>query len=534
MNPDRLAVVQGDGVRVRNAMDRTSRLVTVAALLLAAAAALPALGGNAGEVRTRSFTLLNQGVSAYKQGDFATAVAHLEEASSIALNNFRAHFYLGLASIGNRDYPGAIEALTIALDLDPDHLQSHVAIGDAYLKMGDLNESRAAYFRSLKLRPEFPPALDGLARVFEADAEDDKAIASFRRAIDANRGYAPAYTHLGDLYLRQNRFEEAVVLLEEAVDVRPDYAPGLNRLALAYGRLGLNNQAIATIQQAIELEPKNASHPTTLGRLQLDQGFVTAAEESFREALNLDPALPEARAGLAEVARRRGEYDAALRQLDIALADPRTEAPKKARLQTFRDRVVAEQAEVRALEERVASGEAESGDYNDLAEIYASRGMWEDAAEVQRQADPSYSQRERLAYMLFQSQDYAEAHEIYSGLALEGESATLALNSGVTLALLGNDEAAAEAYRRALEIDPAQTVAQLYLGNALLRLGREETAVEHYLEFLEFEQRGESAERVRRILRQVAPEALPSSTPDIGIVPGGPVVDRDEQPGESS
>ena len=465
--------------------------------------------GRAGDVRTEAFTLINEGVTSYKNGDFEIAVEKLRRASSMALNNFRAHFYLGLALIGDRRYRDALEALAISLDLDPDHLQSLVAVGDAYLKLGDISESRASYYSALKYRPEYAAALDGLARVYEAQAENDQAIDYFLRAISSNRGFAPAYTHLGDLYLRVQKFEEAVELLEEAIQVRPDFAAGLNRLSLAYGRLGFINEAIATIQKALEIEPHNAEHPATLGQLALEQGSLSAAESAFRTALELDEAQPHGLYGLAEVARRRGQYELSLERVDAALADPRLDAILAGRFKAYRAEVFEEKEKFERLESLVGTCEAESDHYSELALIYADRRLWERASELEREVDPSPEQRERLAFMLFRANRFREAHEIYVGLLAETASATAAVNDGVTLAMLGDDDAAVEMYRRALDIDPGNRSATLFLANALLRLGQHDEAVASYASFLKNAKRGEWAERVRRILAQIAPEVLP-------------------------
>jgi tetratricopeptide (TPR) repeat protein len=467
------------------------------------------VAGKAGQVRARSFKLLNQGVAAYKRGDFADAVGYLSESAGMALNSFRAYFYLGLALIGDRRYSDALEALEVALDLDPGHVQSMVAQGDAFLKLGDLEEARASYYMALKLRPEFPPSLDGLARIAEAQAESEDAIRTYLRAIASDKGFAPAYTHLGDLYLRLERIEEAVRLLEEAVEVRPDYAPGLNRLALAFGRLGLHNEAIAIIHKAMEIEPRNALHPATLGELQLNQGFVLAAEKSFLRALELNDGLPDARRGLAEVARRRGLYDVALGQIDLALTDPRMDAPTARLFEEYRVTVENERVLVAQLERRTATEEATPQDYGALAMIYSGRGLWEDAVDLQRRAGEDNPQRERLAYMLFQAGRYRDAHEIYAALARDTASVDAEINDGISLALLGDDEAAVASYRRALDLEPGRPRALVYMANALLRLGRRDEAVQSYRVFLDLEFKGEVTERVRRILVQIAPDVLP-------------------------
>ncbi|NIL99425.1 MAG: tetratricopeptide repeat protein [Acidobacteria bacterium] len=497
----------------------------IIAVLLIAAAALPVHAGKAAEVRAEAFRLLNQGVAAYRKGLYADAADKLNRAASMALNNFRAHYYLGLALIGDRRYDDAIIALDIALDLDPNHLQSHVAKGDALLKQGDLDESKASYTLALKLRPEYAPALDGLARLEEAAAEENAAIALYQRAISSDAGYAPAYMHLGDLYLGRRQFEEAVQLLEEAVSVRPDFADGLNRLAQAYGKLGLDTLAIGTIQNARELEPNDPSHAATLGWLYLGQGLTKNAETWFLAGLDLDRAHPESRRGLAEVARRRGQYELALNQVDRALADERLEALERRRLQEYRDGIDDELERLTRLEELRDAGAANPDDFAQLGMIYAARADWNASIEALEAAEGSHLRDERLGYVLFRAGRFRDALQVYDRIDISG-SVEHAINRGVCAARLGHDIKAVEAYRRALELDPGNRTAQLYLGNAHLRLGEREKAVEQYKAFLGHSTRGEAAERVRRILTQIAPEAVAESHD-----PLAPVKTPEEEPG---
>ena len=479
----------------------------VVPIFLIVAMVSPLLAGKAAEVRAEAFRLLNQGVSAYRKGLYADAAERLQRATSMALNNFRAHYYLGLALIGDRRYDEAIAALDIAIDLDPNHLQTHVAKGDALLKQGDLQESKASYFLALKLRPEFAAALDGMARLEQAAAEENAAITLYQRAIASDAGYAPAYTHLGDLYLGRRQFEEAVLLLEEAVSVRPDFADGLNRLAQAYGQLGLDTLAIGTIQSARELAPNDPSHPATLGWLYLGQGLTQRAENWFLAGLELDRAHPASRRGLAEVARRRGQYELALSQVDGALADKRLEALERRKLEEYRTGLGEEHERLKILEALRDSGDANPDDYAQLAMIFASRADWLAAVEALEYAEGSDLRDERLGYVLFRAGRFREALEVYDGLDARGR-VDLAINRGVCAARLGQDHKAVEAYRRAIELEPGHRTAQLYLGNSYLRLGQREQAVVVYKSFLEHGNRGEAAERVRRILNQIAPGAV--------------------------
>jgi len=500
----------------------TGRLTIV--LALGATTVSEPWAAPADKVRQDAFELLNEGVAAVNRGDYRTAVEKLERCASMALNSFRAHYYLGVALIGDRRHADAIAALRIALDLDPSHLQAHVAVGDAFLNLGDTDEALAEYYRALKLRPEFPQALDGIGRVYAAKADDVRAEEHFKRAIESNRGYAEAYTHLGDLYLRLGRLDEAVALLVEAVKVRPDFGDGLNRLALAYSRLGLHNEAVSTIKEAIDLEPKVPDHWATLGEIELDLGLLDRAAGSFESALAIDPPHPQARAGMAEIARRRGDYDRAAAEIGIALEDDRLRSTTRKWLEGRLAAVSSEKDRTAEIEARIASGAAGPGDYRALAAIHAERLLWESAAHYEALGEPTGPEEERLAYYLFRAGSYREAHGLYVTLADRAPSADLEVNAGVALARLGDDLGAHEAYGRALAIAPGHSLALLYQGNALLRLERKDEAVRAYRAFLDGGGRGEAAERIRRILQQIDPTRAEPAAPDI------PALVEDEEP----
>jgi tetratricopeptide (TPR) repeat protein len=346
----------------------------------------------------------------------------------------------------------AVDALKVALDLDPNHLQAHVALGDAYLKQGDLGEASAEYNRALKLRSEYPQALDGIARTYEAQAEDDRAISFYNRAIASNKGYAEAYTHLGDLYLRIGRLEEAVLR------ARP---------------------------QSSRSGPQPARAPERGGRD--------------------DPQGDRDRAGVGRAPRHTRPDPAGSRTPGgsgglVSRSDRPRSRP------AFR----AERDEGARLEAAIAEARATPGEMRALASIYAGRRLWVRAAELEAESRPEGAERERLAYYAFRAGRFRASHDLYSDLARSGGRADLEVNAGVALSQLGENVGAAAAFRRALSVDPSSGRASLYLGNALLRLGRKDEAVASYKAFLEGESGGELAERVRRILTEIAPEALPA------------------------
>jgi tetratricopeptide (TPR) repeat protein len=349
--------------------------------------------------------------------------------------------------------------------------------------------------------------------VYESQGDKDRAVDFYRRAIASNKGYAEAYANLGKLYLREGRLGEAIALLREAVTIRADFAFGYNGLAEAYSRIGLQGDALIAVRKAIELDPKAADHLATLGTVELEMELIDRAEASFRRALELDAGYPEARLGLAEVARRRADYEAAVREIDAALADPRTDALARARLATQRDSVAREGAESSELSALVEAGTAPPEAIQRLAAIYGGRHEWSRAAELQARVPAEGIERERLAYYLLKAGKRREALELYTALAQGSERADFEVNAGVAQAGLGNDRAAIEAYARALAIEPENPRARLYYANSLVRLGRTDEAAERYRKYLAEHPNGAAAERVRKILDRIAPASNPGAKP---------------------
>jgi tetratricopeptide (TPR) repeat protein len=240
-------------------------LLAVVLLTLPAGAAPRAEVSRSQELRARVFKMLNDGIQAVKEGRPKDAIPLLEQASNIALNSFRAYFYLGVAYKADRQYQKAVEPLQIALELDPVNLQARVTLADCYLKRGDPAEALAEYHRALAQQGDYAPAFDGLGRAAEASGDVEKAVEHYRKAIALNPGFPDASMNLGDLLLREGRQNEAIDLFLQAIRVRPDFAAAYNRLGAAYAQQRLHNEAIAALRKAEVLEKGNPWHPVTIG-----------------------------------------------------------------------------------------------------------------------------------------------------------------------------------------------------------------------------------------------------------------------------
>jgi type IV pilus assembly protein PilF len=155
---------------------------------------------------------------------------------------------------------------------------------------------------------------------------------------------AVANMNLGIGYLRQGRADAAVDALERAVDLDPRLAAAHSALALAYDQLDEPDQAEDHHRRAAEIDPGDsdvqnsyavflcrqnrwsdaeryferavqderyplrATAYVNAGNCARGANDLAKAEESYRRAIEIDPANRDAMAGMVEVAVRNENY----------------------------------------------------------------------------------------------------------------------------------------------------------------------------------------------------------------------------------
>lgn len=154
-----------------------------------------------------------------------------------------------------------------------------------------------------------------------ADGKLEQAIADFSRSIDSGRldaeSLALAYNNRGVVFGELGDFDRAIEDYNRALNLKPGDPKSIRNLRIAHTRRGLAaarlgdvDRALADLARAIELEP---AHPTAYVRraeLRLERGEFQAAIEDLETAIGLAPDNREARTQLdrarAALAARSG------------------------------------------------------------------------------------------------------------------------------------------------------------------------------------------------------------------------------------
>ncbi len=156
-------------------------------------------------------------------------------------------------------------------------------------------DAQLHYNQVLAERPENFEAVIGLARIEQAVGEVEKAEAGFRRAYALRPESAVAQHALGQFQLSQDRVAEALPLLNKAVLAQPDDKAYRYDLAVALAKSGDINAALPHFKRTVG---EAAAHHN-IATILRDAGNLRGAEQHFRQALSIQPDLPESRHALA-------------------------------------------------------------------------------------------------------------------------------------------------------------------------------------------------------------------------------------------
>ncbi|MBI2407897.1 MAG: tetratricopeptide repeat protein [Gemmatimonadetes bacterium] len=176
------------------------------------------------------------------------------------------------------NYDGALVTLHEGLALYPNAVELHVGLGYARLARDEFAWARRSFEEALVLDPEHEDGLAGLGETLLRFGQTDAAKRIFARVRAL--GYEDdieLMQQIGRALFRDDEFEEALEFFEVAVRQAPDSAEAVGLVGYAQHRLGQDDAAVETLRRALKLEPAYTEARIYLGNLLYDRGEYEAA-----------------------------------------------------------------------------------------------------------------------------------------------------------------------------------------------------------------------------------------------------------------
>ena len=207
-----------------------------------------------------------------------------------------------------------------AIEIDPDNVEAHKGLALALERLGDNEGAEERFREALRLRPDDPGVVRGLGLLMLSRGALDEALEHLHRAERLDPGSVDSQVALARALGQAGRPGEAMAHYDKALAIDPSH-PGatLDRAALLVAN-GRKDEAETILEALLEGEiepPVRARALFNLGVIESTRGSALAARERYREALDADPGLGEARLFYAADLAREGRYGEAAEHLQL-------------------------------------------------------------------------------------------------------------------------------------------------------------------------------------------------------------------------
>jgi len=465
----------------------------------------------------------------------ADAEACFENARRLAPDDARWSYYLGVSLERQGRLEEAAKAYEPVLAVRPNDPATLIRRGWIELQSGHPDQATPWFERLLDVQPDSPAALFGLGQVASAHQEWDEAVRLYRKALeiqpDASAieyplalalrqtgdlegakqhlkrrgGRAPAFAdplvsdldtltvgpwnHLnrGWALLAQGDMEGALTAFRAAVQAAPESQHTRKTLARNLVRAGELAEAEQIYRGSLELDPDDPQLHHELGRVLAATGRLDEGIRHLRKAIELTPDFDDAYASLAVALERAGRLDeAADAAAQLVRLHPEDSA---AYLEAGRLRLLARIDPNRDPVPQLRSLLDEDPDDGmarlTLGSLLVSRGDLDAGLEAFRailDLEGEGPLKARAHLLLAQHADSPDAALEHLRAATRAASDLVATHLALAKALVarGDLDEAADAYRRAVSLEPSNPDAHLGRVRTLLAAGRCELARESF------------------------------------------------------
>jgi tetratricopeptide (TPR) repeat protein len=159
------------------------------------------------------------------------------------------------------------------------------------------DDARIEYQQALSIDPGYLPALQGLARLFDAMKDHEKAVATYQKALQLYPKDAAIWYELGMSHARQKEWDPAIQSLRTALDLEPDNQQCTTTLGFTMARAGQYEESYEFFRRQLGEARAHYNLARMLHHLQQDE----LSRQQAQLALQADSQLTVARELLDEL-----------------------------------------------------------------------------------------------------------------------------------------------------------------------------------------------------------------------------------------
>lgn len=227
----------------------------------------------------------------YKIRDLASALEDYKAAFKRGSGSAESHLYCGICREKvEKDYTGAIEDFTLAIQLRPDYGDAYAIRGDSYIKIARYHHAVKDLTEALKHDLTYPMqamANRALAKIKlknYASATED-----YTAAIEMAPENAELYSNRGVALIHNGDKKAAMADFDKAIQLAPETARPYMLRGMLKNTLKNYPAAVVDLEKARSISPDNTETLNHLGRAYYYLAEFEKAREVTKRILKIDP-----------------------------------------------------------------------------------------------------------------------------------------------------------------------------------------------------------------------------------------------------
>jgi len=200
-------------------------------------------------------------------------------------------------------------------------------LGAIHGELKDYASSRDCCRQAVTLQPDYVDAHYNLAQAYMQLGRYDEAVEAYRRVVQLQPQHAHACNALGLALDRTGRHKDAFNWYQTALRQNPASIDALLNLASSHNSLGDFDAGTAYVRRALSIDPGHFQARIALGSALVELGDLEAAMACFTQANEIQPGHTDVTLGMATIEEKRGNTGRAL-----ALIQPLLETERESRV----------------------------------------------------------------------------------------------------------------------------------------------------------------------------------------------------------
>ncbi|MHC4423676.1 MAG: tetratricopeptide repeat protein [Planctomycetota bacterium] len=201
------------------------------------------------------------------------------------------------AHFQQRYWKNSITLCEHALAVTENNYKAHFCMTELLRERGRFEEAIWHNSESIRIKPDYLEALNGLGLSLCDVGRTDEAITYYRRALEINPRLAEAHANLGTALVKKGNLAEAVWHYKQALR-KFDSVAGRRSLAHALLKLGRFPEAIREYRRVLRVLPDDPYIHNRIGVALFKDGKIDEAIAHVKEALRLKPDFADAKDNL--------------------------------------------------------------------------------------------------------------------------------------------------------------------------------------------------------------------------------------------